>query len=75
MPRKTEITGPVFLHYVGPNPADGYVGALPLPEGWPAADHEEADLDVVAEKLASGAYAATPGESAEPVAEPGGEPS
>lgn len=49
--RPENIPG-TFLRYVGPEP-DGFV---PLPEGWPAADHEEGDERVRAEKLASGHY-------------------
>ncbi len=51
------------LTYVGPDPA--VVGVVPLPEGWPAADHEEANELVAAEKVASGYYK---GEGAAPVA-------
>lgn len=42
------------LKYVGPGPD---VSALPLPEGWPAEDHDEPNAAVRAEKLASGMYA------------------
>lgn len=42
------------LTYVGPDPA--VVGVVPLPEGWPAADHEELNEALAAEKLASGFY-------------------
>ncbi len=42
------------LQYTGGDaPADT---ALPLPEGWPAADHDEPDELVAAAKVASGAY-------------------
>lgn len=43
------------LHYLGPKPAID--AALPLPEGWPAADHDEPDPAIAAAKLASGLYA------------------
>lgn len=52
MGKKTQISG--LLRYVGPAPAD--VGVVPLPEGWPAATHEETDVALLAEKLASGMY-------------------
>lgn len=42
------------LVYVGPNPAQ--VGIVPCPEGWPAANHEEPDSALAAEKVASGLY-------------------
>lgn len=42
------------LEYVGPAPAPG--AAVPLPEGWPAADHDEPDRQAAAAKLASGLY-------------------
>lgn len=42
------------LQYVGPDPVA--VGVVPLPEGWPAADHEEPDAGVAAMKLTSGMY-------------------
>lgn len=42
------------LTYHGPEQrADG---ALPLPEGWPAADHDEPDEARAAAKVASGLY-------------------
>lgn len=44
------------LKYIGPEPAA--VGIVPLPEGWPAADHDEPNTDRYAAKLASGNYAA-----------------
>lgn len=56
--RKTATTT-ARLHYVGPN---SEAGVLPLPEGWPAEDHEEHDAASRAEKLASGHYE-TQGES------------
>jgi hypothetical protein len=43
----------MMLRYVGP-PAGR--GVPPLPEGWPAQDHEEPDPDVAGRKLASGLY-------------------
>lgn len=46
------------LRYTGPDPAA--VGVVPLPEGWPAFDHDEPDAALRAEKLASGAYAPPP---------------
>ncbi|PKN81532.1 MAG: hypothetical protein CVU47_06350 [Chloroflexi bacterium HGW-Chloroflexi-9] len=42
------------LTYTGPDPAA--VGIVPLPEGWPALDHDEADEQLAAEKVASGKY-------------------
>jgi hypothetical protein len=41
------------LTYVGDAPEYGLV---PLPEGWPAADHEEPDEDLAKAKIESGAY-------------------
>ena len=41
------------LHYIGPAPV---LGVVPLPEGWPALDHEEPDADLRAKKLSSGLY-------------------
>lgn len=32
------------------------MGAVPLPEGWPAADHEEPDPSLAKAKVDSGAY-------------------
>lgn len=43
-----------LLRYVGPEPAS--VGVVPLPEGWPAADHEESDDALRAEKLGHRQY-------------------
>ena len=37
------------LRYIGPERSHG--GSLPLPEGWPAADHDEPDAALAAEKL------------------------
>lgn len=34
------------------------VGVVPLPEGWPTADHEEPDKALAKEKIASGNYRA-----------------
>lgn len=42
------------LHYLGHEPG----GAIPLPEGWPAFDHEEPDIEVASAKIASGKYQA-----------------
>lgn len=42
------------LRYIGADPAE--VGVVPLPEGWPAADHEEADETLGAAKVESGSY-------------------
>lgn len=54
------------LVYVGPDPA--IVGVVPLPEGWPAFDHEETDQARASEKVASGSYVpAEPFEATEPV--------
>jgi hypothetical protein len=46
------------LTYTGPSGPDT---TLPLPEGWPAADHDEPDEAVAAAKLASGLYREAPG--------------
>lgn len=43
------------LIYTGPDPA-AQVGALPLPEGWPAYDHDEPDPEVARAKIASRLY-------------------
>lgn len=45
------------LKYIGPAP-DTLIGALPLPEGWGAFDHDEADEALAAAKVASGNYEA-----------------
>lgn len=58
----TRVSG--LLRYVGPAPAE--VGIVPLPEGWPAADHSEPDLALLAEKLASGMYESQASETALP---------
>lgn len=42
------------LKYIGKTIDE--VGVVPLPEGWPAADHTEPDEGVAAAKLASGSY-------------------
>lgn len=42
------------LEYLGPDPND--LEVVPLPEGWPAASHDEPDAEVAAAKVASGAY-------------------
>lgn len=42
------------LRYIGPDPA--VIGVVPLPEGWPAADHDDPDMARRGEKLASGMY-------------------
>lgn len=60
MGKTTQISGE--LRYVGPAPAD--VGVVPLPEGWPAANHSEPDLALLAEKLASGMYESSVSEAA-----------
>ncbi|GIW18739.1 MAG: hypothetical protein KatS3mg064_1896 [Tepidiforma sp.] len=52
----------MLLRYLGPDPAID--AALPLPEGWPAADHDEPDPGLAARKLASGLYGR--GDAAEP---------
>jgi len=41
------------LIYIGPTVIEG---AIPLPEGWPAADHDETDHEVATAKVASGMY-------------------
>lgn len=41
------------LNYTGPKPGRG---AIPLPEGWPAATHDETDREVREAKLKSGMY-------------------
>lgn len=49
-----KLKGPIALSYIGPviRPGEG----VPLPEGWPAIDHEEASEEVATAKLASGMY-------------------
>lgn len=42
------------LKYIGPDPA--VLGMVPLPEGWTAADGEEPDEALAAEKVSSGNY-------------------
>lgn len=42
------------LTYIGPNP--GVIGVVPLPEGWPAANHDEPDPLVAAVKLTTEMY-------------------
>ncbi len=42
------------LTYIGADPA--VVGVVPLPENWPAANHEEPDAAIFAEKIAHGSY-------------------
>jgi len=54
------------LVYVGPAPGGGI---LPLPEGWPPFDHEEADAGVAAAKIRSGYYR-TPEAQEEPADAP-----
>jgi len=44
------------LRYVGPAPSPDAV--LPLPEGWPAYDHEETQQSEIDAKIASGFYRA-----------------
>lgn len=44
----------VQLKYIGKTLEE--VGVVPLPEGWPAADHDEKDPAVLKAKLASGNY-------------------
>ena len=43
------------LRYVGPKILDGH--GVPLPQGWPALDHDEPDEALAKEKLASKMYA------------------
>lgn len=53
MARSKKVSaGETRLVYAGPE-VNGFV---PLPEGWPAADHDEPDEALRAEKLASGMY-------------------
>ena len=55
------------LRYIGPLPED--VGVVPLPQGWPAADHIDNDEERVIEKLESGNYEVVdgaPDEAVEP---------
>lgn len=52
--RHARIAAASQLRCVAEVPVDG--SALPLPEGWPAADHEEGDPAVAAAKVASGLY-------------------
>jgi hypothetical protein len=47
----------MFLVYTGPD-YESSPGAIPLPVGWTAADHEEPDEALAAEKCASGLYEA-----------------
>lgn len=49
---------PGVLLYIGPDPATA--GLVPLPEGWPAEDHADADADRYAAKVASGMYKPAP---------------
>lgn len=42
------------LAYIGPDPA--VVGVVPLPEGWPAATHEDEDEARIAAKLETGFF-------------------
>lgn len=42
------------LKYTGPSTAE--TGVVPLPEGWPATDHEELDPAIAAAKLAFRVY-------------------
>lgn len=42
------------LIYTGKTLAE--VGVVPLPEGWPAFNHDEPDEAAAAEKVASGSY-------------------
>ena len=44
------------LIYIGPSVEEA--GVVPLPEGWPASAHNEADETLAAEKVASGSYRA-----------------
>lgn len=43
------------LIYIGKEVPIG--SAVPLPEGWPAEDHDEPDRDLADAKVASGLYA------------------
>lgn len=43
-----------FLRYIGESPT--VAGVVPLPEGWPALNHDEPNDELRAEKLASGKY-------------------
>lgn len=61
--RKTTTSA---LHYIGPAPV---LGIVPLPEGWPASDHEETDDEVRAKKLSSGFYETAVSAASEPAAE------
>lgn len=45
------------LIYIGISPAENG-GTVPLPEGWPAASHDEDNEALAAEKVASGNYRA-----------------
>jgi hypothetical protein len=44
------------LTYCGPEIVP--MGGIPLPEGWPSADHDEPDEALAEEKIASGNYKA-----------------
>lgn len=46
------------LAYIGARPSEA--GIVPLPEGWPAADHDEPDPARAKAKVASGKYAPVP---------------
>ena len=60
------------LHYTGPTLADLVLGsALPVPEGWPAEDHEEPDAALAAAKVESGLYVAAKPERSKEVTEEG----
>ena len=52
------------LKYIGVSPAANG-GTVPLPEGWPAADHDEDNETVATAKVASGNYEAPPAPSKE----------
>lgn len=51
----------MLLKYIGKTLEEAG-GVVPLPEGWPASDHEEPDKDLAREKIKSGNY-----EAAKPV--------
>lgn len=51
------------LRYIGPEVPIG--AALPLPQGWDAADHDEPDEATADAKVASGLYAGPPKAKAE----------
>jgi hypothetical protein len=57
------------LRYIGISPVENG-GTVPLPEGWPAADHDEDNEELAAQKVASGNYEAiAPAPASKPAAD------